>query len=76
MSICVLRPVGEGHSTVTFLLSTVPVVDRVGLRRPPPAPLPPSAHDVFVLLEARLMEALESTPVRSPKVLAWCDDMG
>ena len=61
------EPVGEGHSNVTFLLST-----GVVLRRPPRGPLPPSAHDV--LREARLLRALESTPVRIPKVLAVGDD--
>ena len=60
-------PIGEGHSNVTFLLSTGVVV-----RRPPRGPLPPSAHDV--LREARLLQALEQTPVRSPKVLAVCPD--
>jgi aminoglycoside phosphotransferase (APT) family kinase protein len=60
-------PIGEGHSNVTFCLST-----GVVLRRPPRGPLPPSAHDV--LREARLLRALESTPVRAPKVLAVCDD--
>src|ERR1700756_2717483 len=60
-------PVGEGHSNVTFVLST-----GVVLRRPPRGPLPPSAHDV--LREARLLRALESTPVRAPRVLAVCDD--
>jgi aminoglycoside phosphotransferase (APT) family kinase protein len=45
----------------------------VVLRRPPRGPLPPSAHDV--LREARLLRALESTPVRSPRVLAVCDDI-
>jgi aminoglycoside phosphotransferase (APT) family kinase protein len=59
--------VGDGHSNVTFLLST-----GVVLRRPPRGPLPPSAHDV--LREARLLKALEPTPVRVPKVLAVCDD--
>jgi aminoglycoside phosphotransferase (APT) family kinase protein len=59
--------VGDGHSNVTFLLST-----GVVLRRPPRGPLPPSAHDV--LREARLLKALEPTPVRAPKVLAVCDD--
>jgi aminoglycoside phosphotransferase (APT) family kinase protein len=44
----------------------------VVLRRPPRGPLPPSAHDV--LREARLLRALEATPVRVPKVLAVCDD--
>ncbi len=56
-------PVGDGHSNVTFALST-----DVVLRRPPRGPLPPSAHDV--LREARLLSALEPTPVRAPKVLA------
>jgi aminoglycoside phosphotransferase (APT) family kinase protein len=60
-------PIGEGHSNVTFALST-----GVVLRRPPRGPLPPSAHDV--LREARLLRALEPTPVRSPRVLAVCDD--
>jgi aminoglycoside phosphotransferase (APT) family kinase protein len=59
--------VGEGHSNVTFRLST-----GVVLRRPPRGPLPPSAHDV--LREARLLRALEPTPVRAPRVLAVCDD--
>jgi aminoglycoside phosphotransferase (APT) family kinase protein len=59
--------VGDGHSNVTFVLST-----GVVLRRPPRGPLPPSAHDV--LREARLLRALEPTPVRAPAVLAVCDD--
>ena len=42
------------------------------LRRPPRGPLPPSAHDV--LREARLLTALEPTPVRTPRVLAVCED--
>jgi aminoglycoside phosphotransferase (APT) family kinase protein len=62
-------PIGEGHSNVTFILST-----GVVLRRPPRGPLPPSAHDV--LREARLLRALEPTPVRAPGVLAVCDDTG
>jgi aminoglycoside phosphotransferase (APT) family kinase protein len=55
-------PIGDGHSNVTFGLST-----GVVLRRPPRGPLPPSAHDV--LREARLLQALQSTPVRVPRVL-------
>jgi aminoglycoside phosphotransferase (APT) family kinase protein len=61
------NPIGEGHSNVTFMLST-----GVVLRRPPRGPLPPSAHDV--MREARLLRALETTPVRVPRVLAVCDD--
>jgi aminoglycoside phosphotransferase (APT) family kinase protein len=60
-------PIGEGHSNVTFVLST-----GVVLRRPPRGPLPPSAHDV--LREARLLRALRPTPVRVPAVLAVCED--
>ncbi len=60
-------PFAEGHSNVTYWLST-----GVVLRRPPRGPLPPSAHDV--LREARLLRALEPTPVRTPRVLAVCDD--
>jgi aminoglycoside phosphotransferase (APT) family kinase protein len=62
-----VSPIGEGHSNVTFALSTGLV-----LRRPPRGPLPPSAHDV--LREARLLRALEPTPVRVPRVLAVCED--
>src|ERR1700753_2187318 len=60
-------PVGDGHSNVTFGLST-----DVILRRPPRGPLPPSAHDV--LREARLLRALEPTSVGTPRVLAVCAD--
>jgi aminoglycoside phosphotransferase (APT) family kinase protein len=66
------EPVGEGHSNITYLIR------RDGgswiLRRPPRPPLPPSAHDV--LREARLLRALEGTPVRVPRVLAVNDDEG
>jgi aminoglycoside phosphotransferase (APT) family kinase protein len=64
------EPVGEGHSNVTY------VIRRAGgawvLRRPPRPPLPPSAHDV--LREARLLDAIELADVRTPEVLAACDD--
>ena len=42
------------------------------LRRPPRPPLPPSAHDV--LREARLLSAVQDADVRTPRVLATCDD--
>jgi aminoglycoside phosphotransferase (APT) family kinase protein len=58
--------IGEGHSNFTFLVRRGDA--RVVLRRPPRPPLPPSAHDV--LREARLLRALEATPVRVPRVLA------
>jgi aminoglycoside phosphotransferase (APT) family kinase protein len=61
------EPIGDGHSNVTFALST-----GVVLRRPPRGPLPPSAHDV--LREARLLQALAPTAVRTPRVLAVCAD--
>jgi aminoglycoside phosphotransferase (APT) family kinase protein len=64
------EPVGEGHSNVTYL------IHRAGgawvLRRPPRPPLPPSAHDV--LREARLLAAVQDAEVRTPRVLATCDD--
>jgi aminoglycoside phosphotransferase (APT) family kinase protein len=62
--------IGEGHSNFTFLVTRGDA--RVVLRRPPRPPLPPSAHDV--LREARLLRALEGTPVRVPRVLATGDD--
>ena len=42
------------------------------LRRPPRAPLPPSAHDV--LREALLLRSVEDADVRTPRVLPTCDD--
>jgi aminoglycoside phosphotransferase (APT) family kinase protein len=62
--------IGEGHSNITFLVQRGNA--RVVLRRPPRPPLPPSAHDV--LREARLLRALEGTPVRVPAVLAVGED--
>src|ERR671911_832346 len=64
------EPIGEGHSNVTYLIERGDL--RVVLRRPPRPPLPPSAHDV--LREARLLRALEETPVRVPNVIAVGDD--
>ncbi len=64
------EPLGDGHSNITYLIR------REGgewvLRRPPRPPLPPSAHDV--LREARLLSAVEDADVRTPPVLATCDD--
>jgi aminoglycoside phosphotransferase (APT) family kinase protein len=65
-----VRPIGEGHSNVTYL------VRRDGcefvLRRPPRGPLAPSTHDV--LREARLLRALAGSAARVPRVLAVCAD--
>lgn len=64
------RPIGDGHSNVTYLLERGGA--RVVLRRPPRPPLPPSAHDV--VREARLLSALRPAGVRVPEVLAICED--
>ena len=62
--------IGEGHSNITFLVTLGE--QRLVLRRPPRPPIPPSAHDV--LREARILSAVQETPVRGPRVLAACDD--
>jgi aminoglycoside phosphotransferase (APT) family kinase protein len=66
------EPLGDGHSNITYRIT------REGgswvLRRPPRPPLPPSAHDV--LREARLLLGVERADVRTPRVLATCDDEG
>jgi aminoglycoside phosphotransferase (APT) family kinase protein len=60
------RPIGDGHSNLTFLVGDG---DRsVVVRRPPPPPTPPGAHDV--LREARVLAALAGTGVAVPEVLA------
>jgi aminoglycoside phosphotransferase (APT) family kinase protein len=64
------QPVGEGHSNVTYAVRRGDA--RFVLRRPPRPPLPPSAHDV--LREARVLQAVQPTPVRAPRVLATCAD--
>ena len=64
------RPIGDGHSNVTYELRRDGA--HVVLRRPPRPPLPPSAHDV--LREARLLRALAPAGVRVPRVLALCED--
>ena len=66
----VAERIGEGHSNITFLIRRdgEPFV----LRRPPRPPIPPSAHDV--LREARLLTGVQDADVRTPPVLAMCDD--
>lgn len=64
-----VRPVGDGHSNVTYLVERGEA--EFVLRRPPRGPLPPSAHDV--LREARVLRGLEGR-ARVPRVLAVCDD--
>jgi len=64
-----VRPVGEGHSNVTYAIRRGDA--EFVLRRPPRGPLPPSAHDV--LREARVIGAVHGrAPV--PEVLAVCAD--
>jgi aminoglycoside phosphotransferase (APT) family kinase protein len=65
-----VEPVGDGHSNVTYVIRRGD--EEFVLRRPPRPPLPPSAHNV--LREARLLSALEPTDVRTPAILATCDD--
>jgi aminoglycoside phosphotransferase (APT) family kinase protein len=65
------EPIGNGHSNVTYLLSSGDA--ELVLRRPPRGPLPPSAHDV--LREARLLRALAPSGARVPRVLAVGDDV-
>src|SRR5258708_29551640 len=60
------RPIGDGHSNLTFLVSDGS--RRVVVRRPPPPPTPPGAHDM--LREARLVGALAGTAVPVPRLLA------
>jgi aminoglycoside phosphotransferase (APT) family kinase protein len=60
------QAIGDGHSNLTFLVSDGH--SRMVVRRPPPPPLPPGAHDV--LREARLLTALETTDVPTPRVRA------
>ncbi|KRB76131.1 phosphotransferase [Nocardioides sp. Root190] len=64
------RPIGDGHSNLTYLVS-----DREGrqvvVRRPPPPPTPPGAHDM--LREARLVGALGGTVVPVAQLLATAD---
>jgi aminoglycoside phosphotransferase (APT) family kinase protein len=66
----VITPIGDGHSNVTYAVTRGD--DAFVLRRPPRGPLPPSAHDV--LREARVIAAVQDTPVRAPRVLAVGED--
>ncbi|WP_406691907.1 phosphotransferase family protein [Saccharopolyspora sp. ID03-671] len=60
------RPIGDGHSNLTFLVDDGQ--SKVVVRRPPPPPTPPGAHDM--LREARLIGALAGTDVPVADVLA------
>jgi aminoglycoside phosphotransferase (APT) family kinase protein len=65
----IVRPIGDGHSNLTFLL-TRGNEHRV-LRRPPRPPYPPSAHDV--LREAMIVDAAGAAGLPVPAVLATID---
>ncbi len=68
-----VRRVGLGQSNLTFMVELARGTEVV-LRRPPPGPLPPSAHDV--LREHRVMSALERGPVPVARPLLACPDPG
>lgn len=65
-----VRPIGDGHSNLTY--EVVRGDTRLILRRPPRPPIPRSAHDV--IREARIIQALEPMGVPVPHVVAICDD--
>jgi aminoglycoside phosphotransferase (APT) family kinase protein len=60
-----------GHSNETFYI-TRGASEQWVLRRPPRGPLLPTAHDV--LREYRVLKALNTTDVPTPRVLLACDD--
>lgn len=60
-----LRRIGDGHSNLTYAVTTGDL--SFVLRRPPPPPLPRGAHDM--LREARILQALARTAVPAPRVL-------
>lgn len=64
--------VAGGHSNLTFRVDA-PGGRRFALRRPPLGNYPPSAHDVA--REHRVMQALASTDVPVPRMLALCSDV-
>jgi aminoglycoside phosphotransferase (APT) family kinase protein len=69
-----VRPLGEGHSNLTFLLERSPGAEsasRLVLRRPPRGPLLPTAHDV--VREATVMQLIGGE-VPVPAVRAVCHD--
>lgn len=60
------RPIGDGHSNLTYLIRVKG--GNAVLRRPPPPPIPKGANDV--LREAQVLTALAQTDVPTPEVFA------
>src|SRR6266446_3424260 len=63
---------GGGSSNLTYLLTDG--TREWVLRRPPPGPLLPTAHDMA--REFRVLSALARTDVPAARPLAFCDDTG
>ncbi|HEY2195126.1 MAG TPA: phosphotransferase family protein [Actinomycetospora sp.] len=63
------RRIGDGHSNLTYLVTSGD--HRVVVRRPPPPPVPPGAHDV--LREAALLRGVGGSDVPVPAVLATAE---
>ncbi|VXA90456.1 phosphotransferase family protein [Citricoccus sp. K5] len=64
------KPIGDGHSNLTFLITNGEA--SVVVRRPPPPPLPPGANDM--LREARFLSGLHGTGYPVPEVLATAQE--
>lgn len=67
-----IERISGGHSNETFFIRRG--VQEWVLRRPPRGPLLPTAHDV--LREYRVLHALNTTNVPTPRVLLACEDTG
>lgn len=67
-----IERISGGHSNETFFIQRG--VQEWVLRRPPRGPLLPTAHDV--LREYRVLHALNTTNVPTPRVLLACEDTG
>jgi aminoglycoside phosphotransferase (APT) family kinase protein len=65
-----IERIGRGQSNLTFRIRLTGL-DLV-LRRPPPGPLAPSAHDV--LREFRVLQGLHRSPVPVPEPVVACND--
>ncbi len=65
-----LRRIGDGHSNLTYAVTTGE--QTLVLRRPPRPPLPRGANDMR--REARILQALADTDVPVPRVLAVAEE--